>query len=138
MKSLHCIVSTPDGVFFEGDSGSIVVPAIDGEMGILPRHAPLIVRLGWGEMRVKPAEGRSSDSVSRLFVEGGFLQVLEDKVNVLAGTVESLDTLPKAEAEARVESLVQSRPDPLAPFEERDAHEEKIRAAKRRAQLARG
>ena len=138
MNSLRCTVSTPDGVFFEGDSGSIVVPAIDGEMGILPRHAPLIARLGWGEMRVQSAEGRSSDSVSRFFVEGGFLQVLEGQVNVLAVTVESLDTLPKAEAEARVENLVQSRPDPLAPFEERDAHEEKIRAARRRAQLARG
>ena len=65
-------------------------------------------------------------------------QVLENTIRVLAASVESLDTLEKAEAEERLQRLIQARPEPKAPFEERDRHEHKIRVAKRRAQLARG
>lgn len=136
MSSLHCTLSTPDGVVFRGEAWSVIVPAVDGELGILPRHAPLILQLGWGEMRVRPPGGAAG--VTSFFLDGGFVQVLEGHVNVLAVKVESLEKLPKADAEARLASLVESRPDPFAPFEEREAHEEKIRAAKELVKLARG
>ena len=52
MALLDCILATPDGAIFSGKARSIVVPAVDGELGILPRHAPLIGALGCGDQRL--------------------------------------------------------------------------------------
>lgn len=75
-------IVTPDASFFDGEAASVVLPAWDGEMGILPGHAPLIARLGHGVARVQPAGG--GDPV-RIAVYGGFVKVQNDLVTVLAG-----------------------------------------------------
>ena len=69
--------------------GFLVVTAADGELCILPRHAPLIAALGNGEARVTLGkDGRRA----RFFIHGGFCQVLNNQVTVLATRVESLET----------------------------------------------
>jgi len=83
-RTLHVRVISPDRVGYEGDVVSLVAPAHDGEVGILRGHAPMTVLLGSGELRLRTAGGE----VERLRVSRGFLQVIDDEVNVLAEEVE--------------------------------------------------
>ncbi|HSA55422.1 MAG TPA: ATP synthase F1 subunit epsilon [Gemmatimonadaceae bacterium] len=75
---LKVSVISPERVLFEGEAESVVAPAFDGEVGILPQHAPMMTLLGKGELRLGP-----DGSVGRFQVEGGFLQVLHDNVRVV-------------------------------------------------------
>lgn len=77
-SSLQCSVITPEGKVFEGPAEEIVIPAHDGEIGILHNHAPLVCKLGAGPMRVA-----LNSTMVRLFLEGGFCQVVENHVIVL-------------------------------------------------------
>jgi F-type H+-transporting ATPase subunit epsilon len=68
-------VISPEAVLFEGTTDSIVAPAFDGEVGILTGHAPMVTLLGKGNLRL--GTGAS------FRVEGGFLQVVDDRVRVV-------------------------------------------------------
>ncbi|MEO6525114.1 MAG: F0F1 ATP synthase subunit epsilon [Gemmatimonadaceae bacterium] len=70
-------VISPEAVLFEGTTDSVVAPAFDGEVGILTGHAPMMTLLGKGELRLGAGTGQ------RFRVEGGFLQVVDDKVRVV-------------------------------------------------------
>lgn len=72
---LHVSVISPEATLFEGDAASVVAPAFDGEVGILTGHAAMVVVLGKGKLRV--GDGSS------FHVEGGFLQVVDNKVRVV-------------------------------------------------------
>ena len=76
--ALKVSVISPEKVLFEGSARSVSAPAFDGEMGILPMHAPLMTLLGKGTLRLETAEGER-----RFSVEGGFLQVVDDQVRVV-------------------------------------------------------
>jgi len=72
-------VVSPEQALYDGDATAVVAPAFDGEVGILPRHAPFLTLLGTGDLVIRNGSG------SRTFrVEGGFLQVLADRVRVVA------------------------------------------------------
>jgi len=75
---LRVSVISPERVLFEGEVPSVVAPAFDGEVGILPQHAPMMTLLGKGELRLG-----NGGTAGRFFVEGGFLQVLRDHVMVV-------------------------------------------------------
>jgi F-type H+-transporting ATPase subunit epsilon len=75
---LRVSVISPERVVFDGEVGSLVAPAFDGEVGILPEHAPMMTLLGRGELRLGP-EGRDG----RFRLQGGFLQVVNDDVRVV-------------------------------------------------------
>ena len=75
---LKVSVISPERVLFEGEVDSVVAPAFDGEVGILPAHAAMMTLLGTGELRLG-AGGKAG----RFHVEGGFLQVLNDDVRVV-------------------------------------------------------
>jgi F-type H+-transporting ATPase subunit epsilon len=81
---LRLEVVSPDGLVFEGDVAMVVVPAFDGEIGVLPRHAPLVAQLAIGELRVRTL---SNETIS-LAVAEGFVKVQNDKVIVLADDAE--------------------------------------------------
>ena len=72
----------------------VVVPAHDGELGILPRHARLLASLGFGSLRI-----HEDSQVSRWFLEGGFVQVREDLVTVLCERATSFDSLDLDQAD---------------------------------------
>ncbi len=76
---MHVTVIAPDRAVFEGDADSVVVPAFDGLVGILPHHAPLMTLLGDGELAV-----RQGATTHVIHVKGGFLQVIRDTVRVVA------------------------------------------------------
>lgn len=83
-RRLRVSIIAPAGAAFEGEATSVVAPAHDGEVGILAGHAPMVVLLGAGELRVTSDDGK----VSRFQVSTGFLQVVDDEVSVLAEQVE--------------------------------------------------
>jgi F-type H+-transporting ATPase subunit epsilon len=86
----------------------VVAPGSEGELGILPRHAPLITSLQEGVMRVKRAAGREEV----LAIHGGFMEVLPDQVTVLADAAERAEEIDLARAEEarqRAEELMKQR-----------------------------
>jgi len=78
MSQLTCIVVTPEETAVEQSADFVALPLYDGEIGIAPRHSPLIGRLGFGELRI-----RSGSAVTRYYVDGGFVHVVDDVVSVL-------------------------------------------------------
>ena len=92
---MQCIVVTPERTVREGPADFVALPLYDGEIGIAARHSPMIGRLGYGEMRIKDGE-----QTSRYYVEGGFVEVLNNVVSVLtsrAVPAEELDAAAAAE-----------------------------------------
>jgi F-type H+-transporting ATPase subunit epsilon len=81
MKAPHLRVSvvSPESTLYEGEADMVVVPAWDGELGVLRGHAPLLALLGEGSLRVRAADGEH-----RFHIAGGFLQVANDVVTVLS------------------------------------------------------
>ena len=82
---LKVSVISPEKVLFEGEVESLVAPAYDGEVGILPQHAPMMTLLGRGELRLGPG-----GSGGRFQVNGGFLQVFRDQVRVVTESAEAM------------------------------------------------
>ncbi|MFV1986246.1 MAG: F0F1 ATP synthase subunit epsilon [Gemmatimonadota bacterium] len=82
---LRVSVISPSEAAFQGTASAVIAPAHDGEVGILFGHAPMVVLLGTGELRIRSADGDTRFRVSR-----GFLQVVDNEVSVLAEEVEAL------------------------------------------------
>ena len=102
------IVTQERRVYSAEDVEMVIAPGSEGEMGILPRHAPLITSLEEGVMRVKRAGG--GEEV--LAIHGGFMEVLPDHVTVLADAAERADEIDLARAEEarqRAEELMKQR-----------------------------
>jgi len=74
------IISAERSVF-QGEADAVVAPAFDGQVGILPRHAPFMTLLGEGDVTVRQSGGET-----RFLVSGGFLQVAGDAVRIVAGS----------------------------------------------------
>lgn len=85
-------IVTPERLAYSGSVDSVQVPGSEGELGILPHHAPLVATLGAGELRIR--HGGTEESFA---VFGGFVQVLPDKVVVMA---ESADMASEIDLEA--------------------------------------
>lgn len=77
-------VISPERAVFDGEADAVVVPAFDGEVGILPRHAPFMTLVGQGVLTV-----RRGGTTSRFAVAGGFLQVVADVVRVVTDRAET-------------------------------------------------
>ena len=98
--SLKLEIVTPERLAYSDEVDAVIVPGADGELGILPHHAPLVSTLGMGELRIR--KGGLEESFT---IVGGFVQVRTDKVVVMAETADlaaEID-LEKAE-EARREA----------------------------------
>jgi F-type H+-transporting ATPase subunit epsilon len=97
---LHLEIVTPERRAFEGDVDEVILPGSEGEMGILPHHAPLISLLGQGVLRL-----RHGGEEQEFAIFGGFVQVRPDRVVVLAETADmaseiDLDRAERARREA--------------------------------------
>ena len=96
---------TPEREVHEGECEFVVIPAQGGEMGVLPKHAPIVAALGIGELRVK--EG---GVLKRYGVYGGIVQVLDDRVTVLAQAAEAADEIDAAEAKRELDEITAVSP----------------------------
>jgi F-type H+-transporting ATPase subunit epsilon len=93
-------VVSPEGLLWEGRSSFTVLPAYDGELGLYPSHAPLLARLGTGEMRIHVEGG-----VTYLALFGGFLQVADDEVQVIVDRAEAPEAIDVEASKKLLESL---------------------------------
>jgi F-type H+-transporting ATPase subunit epsilon len=80
---LQLDIVTPERLAYSDEVDEVVAPGVDGELGVLPHHAPLLTTLGLGELRIK--KGGSEESFA---IAGGFLQVRPDRVVVMAETAD--------------------------------------------------
>jgi F-type H+-transporting ATPase subunit epsilon len=79
---MRVTVISPEAAMFDGEADAVTAPAFDGQVGILPRHAPFMTLLGEGDLTV-----RHAGSTRSFRVKGGFLQVVADRVRVVAEQV---------------------------------------------------
>lgn len=124
---IRCEIVTQDRALFEGPVDIVIAPGSEGELGILPNHAPLLTTLGVGVLR---ASYRGEETV--FTIAGGILEVRPDLVTVLADVGENVDEIDidrAEEAKARAEQYLKEGPPP-------DTDEYlRIQAALRRSQL---
>lgn len=92
--TMHVEVVTAERELFNGEADMVVAPGTEGMLGILPRHAALLTTLKTGEMRIK-----LNDAEEPLFISGGFLEVSNNRVTVLADTAEHAEEIDQARAE---------------------------------------
>ena len=123
--TLHCIVVTPEETAFETDAESIIVPLFDGQKGVMTNHAPMIGRLGNGALTL--TTGGTTESH---YVEGGFIQVLDNVVSILTNRVGAIEDLNKDELEGNLRDALAM---PGNSVEKLDQREQVVNAV--RAQL---
>jgi len=101
---LHVTIVTAQQTVFDGEAEMVIAPGSEGQLGILPRHAPLLTTLALGELRV-----RQHGVDEGIFVAGGFLEVNDNVVTVLADDAErgtEIDEDQAREARARAQALL--------------------------------
>jgi len=101
MPQLNCIVVTPERMVYEQQADFVALTMFDGEIGIAPRHTPLIGRLGSGEMRIT-----SEGSTHRYYIEGGFVEVLDDVITVLTNRAVPAGEIDEAVAREQLYSAL--------------------------------
>ncbi len=105
--TLHVTIVTAQRTVFEGEAEMVNAPGSEGQLGILPRHAPLLTTLAVGELRVRQ---RGVDE--SFYVGGGFLEVNANVITVLADDAERAATIDEAhaqEARRRAQALLEER-----------------------------
>lgn len=108
MAKLNVEVVSAERVVFTGEADMVVAPGTMGVLGILPRHAPLLTSLNPGVLRI-----RRGDDEEIMAVSGGFLQVSNDRVEVLTDAAERAEEIDVARAEAareRAEQVLAEHP----------------------------
>ena len=108
---LQLEIVSPERRAFTDEVDEVIVPGIDGQLGILPHHTRLITALGTGELRIK--KGGTEQS---LLISGGFVEVRPDKVVVMADLAERSDEIDEAraaEARKRAEAELEEAKDPV-------------------------
>jgi len=108
--TIHVDIVSPEGQLFAGEATMVFAPAALGEIGIAPRHAPLLTTLTAGVVRVQ-VEGQDEHT---FYVGGGALEVQPHRVSVLADTAaraRDLDEAAAQAAKARAEEAVRGRTD---------------------------
>ena len=108
MSSIRLEVVTAERAVYSEDVDSVTAPGVEGQLGILPHHTPLMTMLEPGELRIR----RGGEELN-LVVSGGFLEVRPDRVIVLADAaerVEEIDVARAEEAKRRAEERLKERP----------------------------
>jgi F-type H+-transporting ATPase subunit epsilon len=94
MDTIHVDIVSAEGEIFSGPARMVFLPASEGEIGVMPRHAPLLTLLKPGEVRVQPPEGEELF----FYVGGGALEIQPKRVTVLADTAARAKDLDEAAA----------------------------------------
>jgi F-type H+-transporting ATPase subunit epsilon len=92
---IRCEIVSQDRQVFQGDADMVVVPGVEGEMGILPNHSPLLSTLQIGILKV-----RQGDAEEIFTISGGIVEIQPDIITVLADTAENVKEIDIARAEA--------------------------------------
>ena len=107
--TMHIDVVSAEESIYSGEAEFVVLPGVEGELGIYPRHTPLITQIKAGTVRIK-VPGKAEDEL--VYVQGGFLEVQPDQVNVLADTAiraADLDEAKVLDAKRQAEEAIRAR-----------------------------
>ncbi len=105
---IRCDIVSQDRMVWQGEADMVIAPGVDGDMGILPNHAPLLSLLRFGILKVR-LMGDEEDFA----IAGGIIEVQPDIVTVLADTAENVEEIDVARAEAskvRAEKMLKEGP----------------------------
>ena len=131
---MKCVVVTPEGVCVDRDVKFVAVPLYDGEYGIGKDHAPVVARLGAGEVRATLEDG----SIERWYLEGGFVEVDGNVVSILTDSACELKSLDLASARKELNEAIALEGSPILAEDKARAVERaraKVRAAEKAAKL---
>ncbi len=126
-ETFHCSVITPERAVLETEATFVAFPAHDGEVGILPGRAPLLFKMGIGELRVESPEGNH-----RFFVDGGFAQMVENRLTLLTEQARAVEEIGRAAAER---ALAEARNLPMVTDAEFAARQRAVRRAETQIHL---
>ena len=105
MATLHVDVVSAEELIFSGEAKFVALPGEDGELGILPRHAPLITRIRPGAVRIQKPGGEEE----LIFVAGGILEIQPKLITVLADTAIRGHDLDEAKASEAIKKAEEAR-----------------------------
>jgi F-type H+-transporting ATPase subunit epsilon len=131
--TINVDIVSAEGQIFSGEATMVFVPAVQGEIGIAPRHAPLLTALKAGEVRVQTPDGEEHD----FYVGGGMLEIQPQRVTVLADTAlraKDLDEATALAARQRADEMLRERGEEISIA---DAEAEVARAVEQLRTLAR-
>jgi F-type H+-transporting ATPase subunit epsilon len=100
-RSLRCVIVTPEETILDRSAEFVALPLYDGELGVGSGHAPMIGRLGCGELRI--VEGGQTE---RYYVDGGFVQVADNVASVLTNRALPLARLNASNIEQAIEQTL--------------------------------
>jgi F-type H+-transporting ATPase subunit epsilon len=126
--TFHCSVITPERAVLETEATFVAFPAHDGEVGILPGRAPLLFKMGIGELRVESPDGNHN-----YFVDGGFAQMVENRLTLLTEQAKTIEEIDPAAAER---ALAEAREMPMVSETEFAARQRAVRRAETQIHLA--
>lgn len=125
-KTLQVSVVTPEGSVLDTEARSVVFPAHDGEMGILPNRAPLLAKLGIGLLKVDTGSEKL-----RYYVEGGFAQVVDNKLAILTEDAQPITEVDPSRAEELWEEAQKMIGSDAITQEAKDQAAERLRVQRR-------
>jgi len=129
MADLRLVLVTPEKTLFDRPVASIRVPMFDGSAGVYPGRAPLVGRLGIGELKVNGTDGNSES----YFIDGGFIQIKGEQVSVLTNSAQPVSKISRA---AAAKELDEARAAKATSDEEMKAQARKLERARKLVSMA--
>jgi F-type H+-transporting ATPase subunit epsilon len=127
---LRVVVVTPEQTVLETTTDFVALPLYDGELGVAPGHAPMIGRLGYGELRIG-----HEPNVQRYYIDGGFVQVSDNVVSVLSNRAIPAARLDATTIEASLQAAVAL---PAAGEDQMARRDRAVAQSRAQLQVARG
>jgi len=107
MSTVKVLVATAEREVYRGEAEMLVAPGAAGELGIMPKHAPLLSQLKPGELRITRGE-----EIDEVFISGGYIEVQPDMITVLADSAERASDMDEAAvlaAQRKAEEVLDSQ-----------------------------
>jgi F-type H+-transporting ATPase subunit epsilon len=128
-KSFRCKLVTPAAALVDDQVTYASIPAWDGLMGVMPGRAPILARLGLGELRLDFADTEKGEGGSRAFlVEDGFVKMANDQLTIIAERATPAENLTLADAEAELRAAQGAPANTTAELEKRNKDGQRARA----------
>lgn len=128
-KTFRCKLITPEAKVLDEAVKSAVIPVWDGLMGIRPGRAPIVAKLGIGELRLDfPDDGKAAGGSRSYLVEDGFANMVDGELTILAAKATPAERLTESEVQAEATAAQQRAVEGLSGAEAQKAREARLRA----------
>ncbi len=107
MEKIPFTLASPEKVLFDQEATMVVIPGLDGDIGVLPQHAPLLTLLRPGVVAIYEGE----KVMVRIFVDGGFAEVTPERCMALVSEATPVEALDKASLELEIKNLLEDLED---------------------------